>query len=293
MAITSVQLRALNAVLEEGGYSAAARRLGLSQPAISQAIKKLQQTYDIRLFEQRGKNLIPTELCLELTEVTAQFEALEAEIKKILQRGETLEAGTLKIGLGNAMPGLALIGEFKKGFPTVRVNIRMGDFDQILSHVLERRVDVGILPNIPTDGRFYRLPCIPQQIVGIVSQNHPLAVQTGVRMADLLKYPLIFRPKKSATQKVVNQALDKLGLNVEPGFTVDSRDGVCEAVANGLGVGFIWNHGTSRKNGIVKIPIRELNKTYEEAIFRRTDTKSKIVDTFFHSAGNSKLFRAS
>ena len=290
MSLKQGQLRALNSVIEEGSYSAAARRLGVTQPAISQAVRKLQETYKVKLFERRGRHLVPTDLCLELSQLTAQAQKLENEAVILLQRGDTLEKGSLRIGLGNSMPGMALIGEFKKRFPNVEVDVKLGNYSSIVDSVLERNVDIGILPNVPLDGRFFRQICLQQQVVAIVQPDHPLVPAKTVSLVELSHYPLVFRSKGSSTQRVVDEALRRVELTVVPELTLETRDGVCEAVANGLGIGFMWNHGTSRTNGIVQIPVDELGKLYEEVVFSRTDSRTQITEGFYQSVAKTSLF---
>ena len=52
-------------------------------------------------------------------------------------------------------------------------------------------------------------------------------------------------------------------------------------VANGLGVGFLWRHGTSRRDGARRVPVAEIDAPYEEVVFRRADQANPIVDMFF------------
>lgn len=290
MALLQGQLRVINAVIDEGSYSAAARRLGVTQPAISQAVRKLQDTYKVSLFERRGRHLVPTDLCLELSQFTAEAEKIENKALLLLQRADTLEKGSLRIGLGNSMPGMALIGEFKKRFPNVLINVKLGNYSNIVENVLEHIVDVGILPNPPLDGRFFRQTCLQQQVVAITQPDHPLTRMKTVSLSKLSQYPLVFRSKGSSTQRVVDEALRREGIKIVPELTMETRDGVCEAVANDLGIGFMWSHGTSRRNGIVQIPVDELWKQYEEVVFSRTDSQSQIIEGFYQSVAKTFLF---
>jgi DNA-binding transcriptional LysR family regulator len=282
MSLTHARLRAVNAVVEEGTFSAAARRLGMTQPAVSQAIHKLEEGFGVRLFEPRGRYLIPTEFCLDLTRVTTQIQRLEDEALSLLERGDSLETGSLRVGLGNTMPGMALIGSFNRAFPNVRLDVRFGNFTTIINSVLEREVDVGLLPNLPGDGRFHSQVCMRQKVVAIVPPTHPLAGRDRVSARELARHPMVFRSRGSLTQRLVDRLLAREGIEVVPRLTLESRDGVCEAVANGLGVGFIWNHGTGRTNGITQVTVLGLEEAYDEVVFRRSDTQNKIVDAFFH-----------
>jgi len=87
MALTTSRMRALDAVLDEGSFSAAASRLGVSQPAVSQAIHDLERAFDVQLFERRGRSLVPTDLCLDLEPVISELRKLEERATHILRGG--------------------------------------------------------------------------------------------------------------------------------------------------------------------------------------------------------------
>ena len=281
MPLTASRVRALNAVIDEGSYSAAARRLGMSQPAVGQAIHELEKAFNVQLFERRGRHLVPSELCLELAPIVADIQRLEDEALLILDRGEKLETGVLRVGLGNSMPGMAVIGGFQQRFPKIQVLVELGNFADIIGAVQDYRVDVGILPNVPEDGRFFRKVCLTQDVVAIVQVGHPLAARNTVAIAELMQHRLIFRSQGSSTQRVVDRVFKEAGFEPRPAIVLETRDGVYEAVANGLGVGFMWRHGTSRADSVRRVSIGEMATSYDEVIFRRADTANPIVDMFF------------
>lgn len=284
MSLTTSRVRALNAVLDEGSYSAAARKLGLSQPAISQAVQDLERAYSVTLFQKRGRQLVPTDLCLELADITAGIQRLEDDASHILSRGEKIEAGMLRIGLGSLMPGMSIIGAFQKRFPKIQVEVDYAMHAEIIDAVLEQRVDIGVLPNVPKDGRFTSQTYLTQDVVALVPLGHRIASIPSVSITELANENLIFQKKGSATQRVVDAAFRKADINIRPVLFLETGSEVFEAVANGLGVGFMWRHGTSRQDGARRISINEINATHEEVIFRRSDTKNALVDLFFVTA---------
>ncbi len=284
MSLTSSRVRALNAVLDEGSYSAAARKLGLSQPAISQAIQDLERAYGVSLFQKRGRRLVPTDLCLELADITAGIQRLEDDASHILSRGEKIEAGMLRIGLGSLMPGISIIGAFQKRFPKIQVEVDYAMHAEIIDAVLDQRVDIGVLPNVPKDGRFTSQTYLKQDVVALFPLGHRLASMPSISISELANENLIFQKKGSATQRVVDAALRKADINIRPVLFLETGSEVFEAVANGLGVGFMWRHGTTRQDGARRVSINEINATHEEVIFRRSDTKNTLVDLFFVTA---------
>lgn len=280
---TPTQLRILNAVLEEGTYTAAARRLGISQSAVSQAISKLEKNLHMQLFTQRGRHLIPTDFCLQTGAITARMEELNNRLEALLLRGINLETGTLKVALCNAMPGMMLIRRFHQLFPNIRIELLFGNHSTTIGRVWEREADAGILVNAPEDGRFIRHTCASQQLMAIAPLSHSVSQHRTLQLQQLAGLPLIFRSPGSSTQRMVDTAMQAYSIHLEPSFILSTQEGVYEAVTSGLGIGFAWNRSTSRTSQFVRIPVRELTAMRWESAFRRADTSSRIVDAFFET----------
>jgi len=104
-----------------------------------------------------------------------------------------------------------------------------------------------------------------------------------VSVAELTQYPLVFRSRNSSTQRVVDKAFRVAGLRLEPAIVVNTREGMLEAVANQLGIGFIWEHGSSRVDRIAKVVVSEMDIDVPEYIFSLFGAKGKLVELFFHS----------
>jgi len=280
-ALTASRIRALNAVFDEGSYSAAARKLGMTQPAISQAIQDLEKAFKVRLFERRGRRLVPTECCLDLAPLTEEMRRLEDALLHQLQRNERFDIGVLRVGIGSLMPGMELIAQFQQRFPNIQVQVEYAIYSAIIEAVLDGRADIGILPYVPKDGRFHRAVCLEQDVIALIPLGHAQAGARAVSLQNLVYEKLIFQKQGSATQRVVDAAFKKLGLSPRPSLILETGSEVYEAVVNGLGIGFMWRHGTSRKDGARRVPVTEIDRHYEEVVFRRADTTNPIVDMFF------------
>jgi LysR family transcriptional regulator, low CO2-responsive transcriptional regulator len=161
MSLTSSRMRAVNAVFEAGSFSQAARRLGISQPAITQQVRSLENRFGVTLFERRSNKLLPTALCREFVAVTSQLHSLEAQALAVLRQKDALKGGELRIGLGNSMPGMALISAFHRLYANIQISVEMGNWASILEAVVDQRVDVGVLPDCRTTAGFVvRCACV-------------------------------------------------------------------------------------------------------------------------------------
>lgn len=281
MPISVPALQALRSVADTGSFAAAARELDLTQPGVSQHVRGLEKTYDVSLFTRMHGQMIATPLCLRVCDAAEQVLRGQSALEHMLRNHGSLKDGQLSVGLGNAMPGMSLVAAFNKRYPDVPLKIATGSFSKIMRAVLDDTVDVGILPNIPKDGRFRRKVLLANQVVAIVPPDSPLADLAQVTAKDLLRERLIFRSEGSSTQKVVDRYFKDHKLAPSAYLTLDTRDGVYEAVANGMGTGFVWKTSTGRGDDVIQIALSGGSTSSEEVVFSPSDRKMQTLDAFF------------
>ncbi|MGD9865687.1 MAG: LysR family transcriptional regulator substrate-binding protein, partial [Pseudodonghicola sp.] len=139
-------------------------------------------------------------------------------------------------------------------------------------------------PDLPPDPRFRRAPVLTPEVVAIVSPDNPMAGRTTVTLAELAANPLVFRSPGSSTQKLVDRGFRHAGLSPEPRLIADTRDAVYEAVALGIGVGFMWRYGTYRSDVVRRLTVPEFRSTVDEVVFALSDESNGLVDLFFNVA---------
>lgn len=285
-ALSPARLRAIVTVAEQGSFAAAGRRLGVSHAAVSQQIREMEAAHGIRLFDRAGGVLRPTPVCQELTEIGQRILAAEQDAARVLERRDSHGKPRLRLGLGNSMPGIAIAGRMLAQHPGLSIGVVTGSHQEILSAVLRREVEVAVLPDVPADARFRRVPVVVQEVVAIVATGGPWAGRERVTLAELAAGPLVFRSRGSSTQKVVDRAFRRAGLAPEPRLTADTRDAVYEAVAAGIGAGFMWRHGTQRIDTVQRVAIADLSALSEEAAFALADERNQMVDLFLATASD-------
>lgn len=284
LALTPARLRAVLAVTDEGSFSAAGRRLGISHSAVSQQIREMEAAHGIRLFDRIGGALRATPVCRELVEIGQRILSAEQDAARVLDRRDSQGKPRLRLGLGNSMPGIAIAGQLLAARPELSISIESGSHQDILSAVLRRDVEVAVLPDVPPDPRFRRVPVLTQEVVAIVALGGPWQGQDSVTLVELAASALVFRSRGSSTQKVVDRAFRRAGLAPEPRLTADTRDAVYEAVAAGIGAGFMWRHGTQRTDMVRRLLISNLSASSEEVAFALADERNQVVDLFLATA---------
>lgn len=278
--LTFQQFNALRLVAETGSFAAAARAAGVSQPAISQQIRGIESHYQLKLFHRARKKLQPTPLCLELCDICESIDRSRRAADLLLRQHKSIAAGKLRIGLGNNMPGMSMITRFHRAHPQVVIEVETGSYDKILKAVLLHEVDVGILPEVHPDDRLDRWPLCRNEVVGLIACASPLHLPEDLSAEALAEMPLIFRSSGSSTQRMVDRMFARHGIAPRPILRLDSRDALVEAVAQRLGMGFIWSRSTGRTNGLAHVPLSALMRPGHEYAIRRSDSDFALVDRF-------------
>jgi DNA-binding transcriptional LysR family regulator len=282
MTLSTSRLNAIRAVAEGGSYAGAARLLGVTQPNISGQVRALEAEFGVHLFIRELGQLRPTALCLKLCDLAERAAEAQGEAERLLLSRSSLREGRIAIGLGNAMPGMAVIATFHSAYPGVNLDITTGSHQEIARAVLTHECDIGVLPDVPKDPRYRRAQLASSEVIAIAPTGHPLARATQVTAAELSREPLIFRASGSSTQRAVERMFARASLTPRPFLTLDARDGLYEAVVNGLGVGFMWRASTSRTDGVARLPIVEMRGlATHEAVFSLKETQNPIIEAFF------------
>ncbi|WP_339766553.1 LysR substrate-binding domain-containing protein [uncultured Pseudosulfitobacter sp.] len=282
MSLSTARLNAIRAVAEGGSYAAAARLLCVTQPNISAQVRALEAEFGLRLFLRESGQLRPTTLCLKLCDLAERAAEAQDEAERLLRSRSSLRAGRIAIGLGNAMPGMAVIAAFHRAFPGVTLDVETGSHQKIARAVLNHECDIGVLPDVPADPRFRREHLARSEVIAIAPAGHPLAKAAEITAAQLSREPLIFRASGSSTQRAVERMFARANLTPQPFLTLDARDGLYEAVVNGLGVGFMWRASTGRTDGVARLPIVEMRGlATHETVFSLKETRNQIVDAFY------------
>ncbi|MDX1512440.1 MAG: LysR substrate-binding domain-containing protein [Gammaproteobacteria bacterium] len=235
------QLRAFDMVVRTGSFTAAARALHVSQPAITNHIRALEDYYGVDLFRRRGRGVEPNELGRTLAEVSRQLFTLEEQATDLLQASKALRWGTLRVAADGPYILIPLVAAFRERFPGVRVGLTISNTSGVQDALVHERCDVGIHAHLDEDDRMYVKPLSTYRVIIFVSTVHPWAQakRRSVPVAELDGAPVILRERGSSTRRLFERACQKA--RVRPDYVIEttSRETVKEAVAAGLGIGVI------------------------------------------------------
>lgn len=280
-----VQLRAFHNVAIHGGFSRAAEALFLTQPAVSDQVRKLEEEYDVLLFNRNKKQVTLTQAGQQLLEVTRRMFDVEQQALDLLSESRALRAGKLRIVADAAHHLLHILAAFRRAYPSVQVSIDAGNTESVITSLHAYEADIGVLGEIPQSSDFEILKLNATPIVAFTSHEYPLAGRESVTFEELAKHPLVMREQGSKTRQKLEIMAAQCGVALTPLITAEGREAVREIVAAGGGVGFVSAAEFGRDNRLVQIRIDAPEMLMDEALIcLRERSNGKLVSAFFEIA---------
>lgn len=233
------QLKAFHAVAVNGGFSKAAERLALTQPAISDHIRKLEDAYGSELFLRRRGGVELTPFARKLYAVTERMFEAETEALELLSRAKGLEEGSLSIGADAATHVLPLIRRFRERYPKIAVRLVAGNSAQLLSKLDRFEIDFAVIAETPPPQTYHARLLRDDAISAFTAATHPFAKRTEISFAEFLQQPVILREEGSVTRTLLLEEIARRSLPLANVMEIESREAAREAVAGGMGIGII------------------------------------------------------
>ena len=233
------QLRAFHAVATCGGFSRAAAELGISQPAVSDHVRKLEEAYGVQLFVRGRRSVTLTDLGRKLYALTErQFEASAAAVD-LLAKARRLEEGSLVFGADAAVHILPLMAALRRAYPRVRQKLIGGNSARLIEMLERFDIDFAVVAEVPALPQFASRLLRESHLAAFVATSHPWAKRKRIAFAELAQMPLVLREQGSVTRKLLEQELNARSIAPEAVFEVEGREAAREAVAQGFGLGIV------------------------------------------------------
>lgn len=218
----------------------ASKELHMTQPAVSRAIKELENYYGVRLFERIGHTLYVTEngtqLYARAEHIVESFDLLEKEIKN----GD--ELAVLHIGAGFTPSNFLLpklLTEFKKTHPRIKVSAFISSDEHIQRHLFDNRLDIAFTENEVRHTDLHREEYCRDNLRLIVPPDHPLCKKKGLHLSDVASYDILLNGAAKSNHDYLEQIFSMHGLTLEPMWESASMQAIIKAVINGIGISIL------------------------------------------------------
>ena len=238
--MTPTQLRAFHLVADSGSFSAAARASGLSQPNLSSQVTALERGYGVRLFDRRGRTVVPTETGRQLHGITTRLFALHDEARALLAGEQALTRGHLRIAADSAHHVVPIMAALRDRAEGLTFALAIDNSAVVLDRLLRHEADVAVMAKSVSDPRLHAARLRTDRVVLFVPAGHRLARRDRAALSALAGQSLVLRERGSITREVLEQAMAAADVRPDAIVEVQTREGVREAVAAGFGIGAVF-----------------------------------------------------
>ncbi|MEE9453022.1 MAG: LysR substrate-binding domain-containing protein [Paracoccaceae bacterium] len=276
-----VQLRAFHNVAIHGGFSRAAKALHLTQPAISDQIRKLEEHYDVLLFNRHKKQVSITSQGAALLEITNRMFENERQAQELLSESHVLSAGNLRIIADSAHHVNPILGQFRTSYPGIKIAMRAGNTADVIEALYAYEADIGVLGEAPKNSEINILHLGSSPIIAFAAKGFMAQNPAALSFVELAKMPLIFRESGSKTRQKLEIAARKSGVKLKPVIEVEGREALREIVASKAGIGFVSAAEYGHDDRFVPISINAPPIRMDEALIcLRERSRGKLVEAF-------------
>ena len=260
------QIRAFHHVALLGGFSSAAEALGLSQPAVSEQVRKLEQGYDTLLFDRGGRHVQLTDAGEALLRLTRPYFEAEAQIAEHLSQTGASVAGELRVIADSAHHVTGLLNRFRARHPQVTISIRGGNTGEILEELRAYNAEIGVVGDVAPGPDMDAIPLGGAEIIAFAGPGVLPPGTDTLDLAALARLPLVFRETGSKTRQKVEEEAAAQGLRLRPAIVAEGREAVRELVASGAGVGFVSRAELGIDDRLTPIPIAGADLRMDETL---------------------------
>lgn len=231
-------------VAEERHFGRAAKRLGISQPPLSQQIKILESNLGVRLFERSRSGVSLTavghQILPAVERLVSEGESLESTVMEArLGRTARISIGAIAFTMSELLP--AILNTARKQMENVSIYIQEFDSNEALIALQRENIDVAFLRAEESTGSLKIVPLAREKLVLALPKNHPMSKRNQVNLSALAREPMVFCPREispSYFDRILAICRGK-GLSPRINFNARSITSQLAFVACGTAIGLV------------------------------------------------------
>ena len=242
--VTLRQMRVFAAVAHNLSFTRAARELHLTQPAVSQQVKLLEEEVGLPLFEHIGRKVHLAPAGVELLRYTEQAMELLRQASESLSAMRGLKRGVLKLGAVSTAKYFApsLLSTFTPAYPEVTIKFAVGNREEIIQQLASNEIDLVIMGRPPRELETVAEPFAKNPLVIIASPTHPLATRRRIKLSQLADEYFLIRESGSGTRASMERVFKERDVPFRVSMEVSSNETIKQAVMADMGLSFISAH---------------------------------------------------
>jgi DNA-binding transcriptional LysR family regulator len=265
VALNFHQLHIFYTVAEKGSFSHAAQALHMTQPAVTMQVQSLEDYFGVKLFHRSTKKIELSEAGRALLPYAKRSIDLVRETEVAMSKFTHMVEGRLQLGASLTVGEYILprlLGPFNKEYPNVSVSMKVMNTTQILEEILNHQLTFGLVeapvhhPDVHTEA------VLSDELKLILPANHPLVEQERITIEDVVQYPFVLREKGSGTRQVMEDELQRRGLDaslMKIVMELGSTGAVKSAVEAGLGISILSQSSVKHEAALGILKVRTID----------------------------------
>src|SRR5687767_6785434 len=288
------QLEVLVTVAQEQSFSRAARALHRTQPAVSQAIRRLELELGEPLFDRSSKDGTLTAAGRVLHEFAQQMLNLRQGAHTAIKELKDLQRGKLALSANEytVMYLLPILPVFRARHPHIKVEVKRSLASRIPSQILDRDVEIGVVSYKPGDSAIASVAVLTDELVLVVAPDHPLARKEVVSIRELGAESFIAHNVPSPYREKVVRTFEKYKTPLNISIEMPTLEAIKRLVEQGMGVALIPRLATQAElagKRLMALTVREMRSERAiNLIYRKGATLSHAAKAFLRVARDAR-----
>jgi DNA-binding transcriptional LysR family regulator len=292
------ELRVFLRVADERSFSRAAMKLHRTQPAVSQSVRRLEDSVGERLFDRATKDATLTDAGRLLRNYAERLLRLSEEAETAVKDLRDLRRGRVLIGANEASVHavLPLVQRFRDAHPLVHVDVRRVPARQIGAEVAQGSLDFGVLTFQPAEPRLDSIVLGQDELVMLVPPSHPLAQTREVTLSECARQTVIAHNSPSHVREHVMRLFEQQHIPANILVSLPSLEGIKRAVAMEMGVALLPRRCAESeitRGELVALSVPEIRlRRQVRLVFRKTAERSHTTTAFLATVNMDRSDRS-
>lgn len=237
------QLEYLVAVVDAGGFTRAARRVGISQSGVSAQIRRLEQELGVELVDRSTRTVRPTPAGEDVLKHARAALAAAAAVREAADQAAGLLRGRLTVGMVTGCtiaPFFDGLARFHAAHPGIELAVTEGASADLMASVRAGDLDLALVgvAGAPPEG-LSSFTVARESLAAMVSPTHPLADGDRVPLAELSAHPVVCMPPGTGIRAVLDRSFAAARLSPSIAFEASAADAIADLAGRGVGVGVV------------------------------------------------------
>lgn len=232
-------LSIFQAVAASGSISTGARRLHLSQSAVSKQLGEFERSLGVNLFDRLPRGVRLTEAGRLLQGYANTLVAVESEAEAAIRDLRAGVRGRLRLGASRTVGAYlmpALLAQFRRAHPDVEIFLQVESTGTIERRLIESEIDIGFAEGVAGSEQLAYREFARDELVLIAAPRHPVTHHDPAPLSLVLQHPLLMHEVGSGTRAVTERAFAGKNITLRPSMTLASTEVIKHTVATGVGI---------------------------------------------------------